>query len=209
MNTTRKGKIARLPLAVREELNRRLDNGESGTSLRAWLHALPEVQAVLRAEFDGREINAQNLTEWRQGGYREWQATEEARALAEQLGRETLSGADKKHKDLPEMLALSLGARYFVASRFLYETTTDKEEWRLLCQFNEEIMKLRRSDLEARRLELQRRRMELDAKKIEMKKSSVDQAISKQIKPFKNSTAVPDEKARVRKDIDNASNGDH
>lgn len=195
MNTTRNGKIARLPLAVREKLNRRLRNGESGTSLRAWLHALPEVQGVLRAEFGGRPINAQNLTEWRQGGYREWLDAKEARALATHLGRETLAGAEAKHKDLPEMLALSLGARYFVASRVLYETTTPEEEWRLLRQFSAEVMKLRRSDLEARRLELQRECMELDAQKMAAKKSSVNQAGSKRIKPFDDSPAAPGENA--------------
>jgi hypothetical protein len=195
MNTTRNGKIARLPLAVREELNRRLENGESGTSLRAWLHSLPEVQAVLRAEFDGRAINAQNLTEWRQGGYREWLAAQEARALAEHLGRETLSGADQKYKDLPEMLALSLGARYFVVSGFLSGTTTRDEEWRLLRQFSAEVMRLRRSDLEARRLALQRKRMALDEKKLAMLKSSVNQAASNPIKPSNFSAEKPDEKA--------------
>jgi hypothetical protein len=195
MNTTRNGKIARLPLAVREELNRRLENGESGTSLRDWLHALPEVQSVLRTEFGGRSINAQNLTEWRQGGYREWLATQEARALAERLGHETLSGKDSTgHKEIPEMLALSLGARYFVATRLLYKTTTADEEWRLLLQFSSEVMKLRRSDLEARRLALQDRRMELNEKKWATK-SSVNQTASGPIKPSNFSPQKPGEKA--------------
>ena len=36
MNLTRNGKIARLPLAVRQELNRRLDEGKQGKKLVAW-----------------------------------------------------------------------------------------------------------------------------------------------------------------------------
>jgi len=39
MNVTRNGKIARLPRAVRQELNRRLDEGEQGKKLVAWLNA--------------------------------------------------------------------------------------------------------------------------------------------------------------------------
>jgi hypothetical protein len=41
---TRKGKIARLPRHVRDELNHRLDDGESSTHLVIWLNSLEEVQ---------------------------------------------------------------------------------------------------------------------------------------------------------------------
>ena len=63
MNLTRNGKIARLPLAVRQELNRRLDEGEQGKKLVAWLNSLPEVQAIMTAEFGGKPITEQNLVE--------------------------------------------------------------------------------------------------------------------------------------------------
>src|SRR5882757_1554454 len=85
---TRHGKIARLPLELREQLNQRLRNGECGRHLVAWLNELPEVQAVLAAHFGGRAINEPNLTAWRQNGYREWLMECEARALAERLGRQ-------------------------------------------------------------------------------------------------------------------------
>src|SRR6266568_3205109 len=38
-----KGKIARLPLAIREQLNRRLQDGEIGRDLVVWLNSAPEV----------------------------------------------------------------------------------------------------------------------------------------------------------------------
>ena len=60
----RQGKIARLPKAIRDELNRRLANGRAGREVLAWLNALPETQAVL-AEFDGKPISDPNLTRWR------------------------------------------------------------------------------------------------------------------------------------------------
>ena len=44
---TRNGKIARLPAALREELNQRLLDGEQGQPLVEWLNSLPKVQAVL------------------------------------------------------------------------------------------------------------------------------------------------------------------
>ncbi|MDB6016061.1 MAG: hypothetical protein JWR19_550 [Pedosphaera sp.] len=66
------GKIARLPLAVREALNRRLRDGSSRKELVAWLNTLPAVQEVLARQFGGRPILKQNLSAWRHRGYEEW-----------------------------------------------------------------------------------------------------------------------------------------
>src|SRR5437899_2984749 len=67
-----KGKIARLPLAIREQLNRRLQDGEIGRDLVVWLNSVPEVQAVLKAEFGERPVNEPNLSDWKTGGYQDW-----------------------------------------------------------------------------------------------------------------------------------------
>ena len=53
---TRNGKIARLPAALREELNQRLPDGEQGQPWVEWLNSLPQVQSVLRAKFQGIPI---------------------------------------------------------------------------------------------------------------------------------------------------------
>ncbi len=58
---TRTGKIARLPREIRDQLNQRLLDGQSGQKLLVWLNRLPEVKQVLAAEFDGTPINAPNL----------------------------------------------------------------------------------------------------------------------------------------------------
>src|SRR5688572_12916024 len=71
---TRNGKIARLPYEIREELNHRLERNIPGITLVEWLNSLPEVQEVLRDLFDGNPIIPQNLSQWRQGGFAEWQA---------------------------------------------------------------------------------------------------------------------------------------
>ena len=51
---TRNGKIARLPQTIREQINRRLLNGDEGKQIAEWLNTLPEVQALMAAEFDGQ-----------------------------------------------------------------------------------------------------------------------------------------------------------
>src|SRR5439155_9583204 len=107
MNLTRNGKIARLPLAVRQELNRRLDEGEQGKKLVAWLNGLPEVQAIVATEFGGRAIREQNLSEWKQGGYRDWLAKQEALGIAERLGEDATEWNAEGRASLTETLALA------------------------------------------------------------------------------------------------------
>ncbi|HEV7925331.1 MAG TPA: hypothetical protein VGR14_08255 [Verrucomicrobiae bacterium] len=69
--TARNGKVARLPLAVRLQLNERLRDGHSGALLLEWLNGLFEVQCVLERE-QASPITKQNLSEWRKGGFLEW-----------------------------------------------------------------------------------------------------------------------------------------
>lgn len=69
---TPNGKIGRLPANIQLEVNLRLLDGWGGPELLTWLNGLPAVREVLDRKFGGREINHQNLTGWRQGGYREW-----------------------------------------------------------------------------------------------------------------------------------------
>ena len=84
----RKGKIARLPRSIRNELNVRLENGAPGQPLLDWLNSLPGTRQVLQEQFDGVPISKQNLSDWRQGGYAEWLARrdllDQATDMAEQ-----------------------------------------------------------------------------------------------------------------------------
>ena len=67
-----KGKVARLPGKIREEVCRRLHDGQSGRKLLPWLNALPEVKAIMDAEFEGVPVSDQNLSVWRSSGYQDW-----------------------------------------------------------------------------------------------------------------------------------------
>jgi hypothetical protein len=71
--TTRTGKIAQLPKPIRDDLNHRLENGRQGPELLAWLNALPETKAFLAEKFDNQPITKSNLSDWRKGGFLEWQ----------------------------------------------------------------------------------------------------------------------------------------
>jgi len=81
----RVGKIARLPGAVRDELNRRLHNGALGRELLPWLNTLPEVQRVLAQRFASRPITEDNISAWRHGGFQDWLLQEERRVRLREL----------------------------------------------------------------------------------------------------------------------------
>jgi hypothetical protein len=160
MSATRNGKLARLPSAVRERLNQRMENGEPGDHLLDWLNSLPEVQAVLAAEFGGVPIKKQNLSRWKQGGYRDWLAREEARAVAGQMAAEANAAAGEGAAPLTEKLAQWVAARYAVATRRIAGADDDEASWRMLREMCEDVVQLRRREQTAERLELARERQE-------------------------------------------------
>ena len=81
--TTRTGKIARLPLRLRNRLNLFLMDGKPASLILDWINVEPEAVEVFNAMFGGRPVSPQNLSEWRQGGYQEWLATRECRLDAD------------------------------------------------------------------------------------------------------------------------------
>lgn len=83
----RQGKIARLPVAIRDELNQRLLNGESGKKILPWLNALPRVKEILGEDFEGLSVTDANLSDWRQGGFADWCAQRERIDRTKELAR--------------------------------------------------------------------------------------------------------------------------
>ena len=166
MTNTRRGKIARLPKAVRDELNRRIENGEPGRPLVAWLNGLPEVQAVLAADFGGKPVREQNLSEWKQGGYRDWVTQQEALELAARLGEDAAELGAADRPPLTDTLALWLAARYAVATRQV-TGAEGAEGWRRLREFCADIVELRRGDHSGARLKIERERLERERGKTE------------------------------------------
>jgi hypothetical protein len=161
METSRRGKIARLPREVREQLNRRLANGERGKLLVAWLNGLAEVQAVLTAEFGGNAIREQNLSEWKQGGYPDWLRQQEALEVARQLSADAGEIDGTGPTPLTDRMATWLTARYVVAARKL-AAAGGEPEFAKLREFCSDLVALRRGDHYAERLKLDRARLEFE-----------------------------------------------
>jgi len=165
----RNGKIARLPREIRDGLNRRLQNGEQGAPLLAWLNSLPEVQAVLVRDFGGIAISKQNLSEWRAGGFAEWQARQETLDQARELAADAHEITAATHGKLTDHLATVLAVRYAAALHGWNGDVTDEFRRKLralrgLCQ---DIVELRRGDHSGARLKMEQERLEREREKTE------------------------------------------
>lgn len=112
MPKARTGKIARLPLAIRDEVNRRLREGEPGPKIIAWLHTLPEVLKVLDEYFREEPISPQNLSEWRQGGYDEWLKRLEQVDRTKELAAYGLSLAQQNNGGAADGVAAITGGQF-------------------------------------------------------------------------------------------------
>ena len=157
---TRTGKIARLPRALRAELNRRLEQGAPGRQLVAWLNAQPEVQAMLAAEFGDRPIHEQNLTAWKQGGFLEWQRQQEELALARELAAHSGELAQTSPEPLSDAAAPLLMAKYLLLLKNLNAVKMDEpDSWQPLRAVCRDLLDLRRGDHGAARLKLERERL--------------------------------------------------
>ncbi len=161
---TRNGKIARLPCSIRDLLNGRLRDGESGKGLVEWLNGLPKVQEVLAEEFGGRPISEQNLSEWKQGGFEDWLRHQEACAWVRTLVDES---TDLEEEAGDVSVADWLSAPVAVAlGRWIQEVAAgaqnNPEQRKGLLAIARELAELRRSDHEEERLRIERARWDAE-----------------------------------------------
>lgn len=155
MDAIPRGKIGRLPPELREEVNRRMERGEPAATLLAWLNALPEVQALLAAEFKGKPITEQNVSLWRKFGFRDWLRRREAMAMAAEIGELPAAG----NSPVTAQLATWGSVRYLVAVRDLVRHQAEGvSHLDTIRQFTRDVIALRRADHRAARLQFQQER---------------------------------------------------
>src|SRR5580692_4634110 len=94
-----RGKIARLPDDIREQLNQRLLDGQPASTILPWLNGLGPVKTVLAAQFAGEPVTAQNLSNWRIGGYQHWFRDQKELCQIKKYGDDAASlPPDYRHK---------------------------------------------------------------------------------------------------------------
>jgi hypothetical protein len=165
---TRRGKIARLPQPIREQINQRLQNGEEGKQIAEWLNTLPEVTSLMAAEFDAQPINENNLSNWKLGGYRDWEAQQVALESTLLFHSEAAQLSQAGGPQMADQLALCLTARLGAALRHTCADADDParalEE---LHRLRRDLVALRQGDHNEQWVKIQREKLELDMKKFE------------------------------------------
>jgi hypothetical protein len=157
----RNGEIARLPRPIREQINCRLQAGEQGRQILQWLNALPEVAAVVSSEFQGQPISDANLTAWKKGGYRDWEAEQPVIKALQSL----VQRSDAPKDDAPGVLTDRI--KDFLVSRMAGQLLRLDGAGDLAAQSDAlgewliHLARVRRSEFHTRRLALEHGRMEL------------------------------------------------
>jgi hypothetical protein len=180
---SRNGKIARLPGSVREQINRRLENGDNGREIISWLNSNDEVKAVLARDFDGNEINDVNLCQWRKGGYRDWEMQQATLDETHRVVSEGLELNKVGQKELAEKLAVWLLGRYIVATRKLIENENDPAAWKLLREMCHDVVAFRRGDHGAEWLRIEREKLKLQQRKQKSQREKLKEEIRRENPP--------------------------
>jgi hypothetical protein len=162
----RTGKIARLPQPHRDQLNRRLADGQPANEILPWLNNLPDVRQILAQQFAGRPISPQNLSEWRAGGYQEWRAQQE---IFEQLKTVTAEAEKLEPRNatrLSDQLGTLLALRYVTVIKASGEQGAFIpdlcRQLRFLRPLLHDIIQLRNADHRSARLELDSEKRDFD-----------------------------------------------
>jgi hypothetical protein len=156
----RVGKIARLPVSIREEVNRRMEDGQTSASICTWLNQLPEARKIMASGFGGQPISENNISRWRSGGYLAWLSRQEALDAILLLTEETEGVQEAAKEGLTDRVALALVARLAVQLRAferMEEGPAKAQAWRDLLG---SLVLLRRGDLHAERLKAEKERFE-------------------------------------------------
>lgn len=166
---SRTGKIARLSDSLRGALNHKIRDGHAGVDIVAWLNEQAETKEILARNFGGRPVSEQNLTNWKAGGYLEWERHMETREwvtdlVGESNGREGEAENGRARGSVADWLAaplaveLARGLKQITADRGL--STTERLD--AILAISRATAQLRRTDHSKERLTRQVYSRELD-----------------------------------------------
>lgn len=203
--SARQGKIARLPAEIREQINLRLLDGQSGSKLLPWLNALPEVIRLLEEDAEGLRISDNNLSNWRKGGYADWLKRRERLARTKDLADWSVKIATASGGKLAEGGAAILSGQVLEVLEDLTADRTDDTEKpdpakiaEALGSIGETLSALRTGDQNNVRLKQNDERLDIMRKRLDQ----TEQSLELERKKFQRSTPemflkwAEDERAR-------------
>src|SRR5665213_1208597 len=155
---TRTGKIAKLPSAIREELNGRLAEGDDTGAIVSWLNGHPEVRTHLEAHHEASPITADNLSRWRQGGFAGWA---EKMKLQESLKAMNLACSEvdeSDQKDLVKRIGTVLMSRLVSQMQAFDAMPEGPEKTKFWGEIVWSYIAIRRAKLNDEQFDLERRK---------------------------------------------------
>ena len=201
----RNSKIASLPQAIREQLNRHMQNGDAPAQIAEWLNTMSEVKAVMAAEFDGAPIVGANVVSWKLDGYRHWEEQRKALDAALQFGEYAAEIAKAACGQLADHLALCMTARIAVALRKAPCAGGDAAgQLKWLRQLLADLVALRKGDQSAQWLKIEREKLGSELKKFKEEEAARKRQLEKPKIDYKNyhaSQEVHDQVAAMLKRI--------
>jgi hypothetical protein len=156
------GKIARFPASVRDELNQRLFNGERCQQIIAWLNGLPDVQAIVNAEFAGQPVLPANLSRWKTTGYKSWRETRELREAADFLLREAPEMPETERRALSKRIGSIFIGELLMQLQRMDRMREGARKSRLQRDLLNRFVSLQNSQLNGERLRLAEKKIDFE-----------------------------------------------
>src|SRR5665213_717816 len=168
---TRRGKIARLPIKIREQINTRLENGEEGIHILEWLDKLPETTEIIDSEFDGLPINDTTMSNWTLGGFRDWVTHQESLDAVRRVSADAAELIKEGGAPLADQLAALLTARI---ARILQDHDSEGEDadkqLERLSKIADDLRSLRSGNYKLHSLQMDRERLKLAKERVEIQR---------------------------------------
>lgn len=166
-----KGKIGRLPFAIRQQLNARMRDGEADVDILPWLNGIPEVKAALKdARFGGplnrSVISAQNLSEYRARAYQDWLREQDKVERIKSMAEFSMRLADAAGGDVNSP-AVSIAAGKIMEALELADGDDLLAMSQTLAKLNKSEADKTRARTDQGRLEVQRDALALEHQKFE------------------------------------------
>lgn len=176
-----RSKIGRLPFALRNELCERIRDGATGSALVAWLGKHPDTKRTLKAA-GASKINAQNLSDWRSSGYKDWLASR-ARAQHVRDYAETAAHIAEAAGGDPA----AVGSRILAGKMLDMLEAVDAET---ADGFSNAVARLRKGETDAAKLALETRKADRDDETLKLEKAKFQRSTCELFVKWHNSQKV-------------------
>ena len=196
-STVRISKIARLPHTIREELNRRLLDGQPQGVILPWLNGLPAVQEVLRQQFQGVPVSEKNLSDWRHSGYADWLLRRERTERTKELAHTASELAQANGGNISQGALAIIGGHLFE----LLDATSGKLAPEQLASMVDSLVAIRST-------ELAKAKGDLDREKLARKDSEIElarQKFQQDLREYQDKVAA--QKAAIEGELTKARSG--